>query len=217
MIEAVFFDVDDTLVDSDLAARVAFRAVFGASADYAAWTVLSREWYPRHPQELSWEAMRVGRTTAFLASLSRPDEPSIAEARRMQVMEASFELFADVPDCLRALRHAGVKLGVITNSESAHQRRKLRAVGLADAFDTVVISGEFGAAKPDPAIFEHACAAIGVAPQAALHVGDRLDLDALGASAAGLRGVWLNRRAEANGEHRVPIVSGLAGLPALLG
>ena len=135
----------------------------------------------------------------------------------MQVMEASFELFADVLDCLRALRQAGLKLGVITNSEPAHQRRKLRAVGLADAFDTVVISGEFGVAKPDPAIFEHACAAIGVAPGAALHVGDRLDLDALGASDAGLRGVWLDRRAEANGEHRVPIVSGLAGLHEVLG
>jgi len=216
MIEAVFFDVDDTLVDSDGAARVAFHDVFGASADYAAWTVLSREWYPRHPRELSWEAMRVGRTTAFLDSLARPDEPSSVEARRIEIMEASTRLFADVPECLRALRQAGLKLGVITNSESAHQRRKLRAVGLADAFDTVVISGEFGAAKPDPAIFEHACAAIGVAPRAALHVGDRLDLDALGAADAGLRGVWLDRRAEANGEHRVPIVSGLAGLHEVL-
>jgi FMN phosphatase YigB (HAD superfamily) len=36
MIEAVFFDVDDTLVDSDNAARAAFHAVFGASADHAA-------------------------------------------------------------------------------------------------------------------------------------------------------------------------------------
>lgn len=216
MIEAVFFDVDDTLVDSDGAARAAFRAVFGASADYAAWSVLSREWYPRHPRELSWDAMRVGRTAAFLDSLDLPDEPADAEARRMQVMEASFELFADVPECLRVLRQSGVKLGVITNSESAHQRRKLRSVGLADAFDAVVISGEFGAAKPDPAIFEHACTAIGVRPQAALHVGDRLDLDALGARDAGLCGVWLDRRAEANGERGVPIVSGLAQLPGLL-
>jgi putative hydrolase of the HAD superfamily len=202
VIEAVFFDIDDTLVDFDTAARAAFRAVFG-EADYEAWTAVSRRWYPRHPKELSWEAMRVGRTAAFLAMLGRSDDPAATEARRMSRLAASYRLFPDV--------------GVITNSESAHQRGKLHAVGLGDAFDAVVVSGDVGASKPAPEIFEHACAAIGVVPRAALHIGDRLDLDALGARDAGLRGVWLDRLAAADGERRVPVVTGLAELPGLLG
>jgi putative hydrolase of the HAD superfamily len=216
MIQAVFFDVDDTLVDFDSAARIAFRAVFGESADYTDWTALSRQWYPRHPKELSWQAMRVGRTAAFLESLGRDDDAREAEAHRMGVVAASYRLFPDVADCLRGLREAGLRLGVITNSESVHQRGKLRAVGLADAFDAVVISGEIGVSKPDRAIFDHACSAIDAVPQAALHVGDRLDLDALGARDAGLRGVWLDRLANANGERRVSVVSSLGALGGLL-
>ena len=216
MIRAVFFDVDDTLVDFDAAARGAFGTIFGEQADYAAWTALSRQWYPRHPKALSWEAMRVGRTGAFLESLGRTDDPHATEARRMGIIEQTYEVFDDVHPSLAQLRRRGVKLGVITNSESAHQRRKLARVALADAFDVVVISGEVGASKPDRAIFEHACAAIDVPADEALHVGDRLDLDALGAHDAGLHGVWLDRSGSDVDEHRVSVVQSLAELPALL-
>ena len=48
-------------------------------------------------------------------------------------------------------------------------------------------------AKPDPDAFTAACARLAVAPQAAVYVGDRLDVDARAATAAGLRGVWLDR------------------------
>ncbi len=216
MIRAVFFDVDDTLVDFDSAARTAFGTIFGEQADYSAWTALSRQWYPRHPKELSWADMRVGRTAAFLESLGRHDDPDATEARRMQIIEDSYQLFTDVLACLSQLRRLGLRLGVITNSEAAHQRRKLGRVGLRDAFDVVVISGEVGVSKPEPAIFEHACAAIDVAAGEALHVGDRLDLDALGARDAGLSGVWLDRPGVAAGESQVPVVRSLAELPALI-
>src|SRR5262249_50245840 len=121
-----------------------------------------------------------------------------------------------VAGCLQALRAAGLKLGVITNSDPGHQRRKLASVGLADAFDVLVISGELGVGKPSPAIFEHACQALSVEPAAALHIGDRLDLDALAAAAAGLHGVWLDRVGVAGDEQRVPVVSTLDALPALV-
>ncbi len=55
------------------------------------------------------------------------------------------------------------------------------------------MSAEFGAAKPDPSIFLHACALFGVPPSAAAYVGDRLNTDAIGAARAGLTGIWLDR------------------------
>jgi FMN phosphatase YigB (HAD superfamily) len=48
-------------------------------------------------------------------------------------------------------------------------------------------------AKPDPRIFELACGHLGVPARAAVYVGDRLEVDAVAAMAAGLRGIWLNR------------------------
>ncbi|HEY7047089.1 MAG TPA: HAD family hydrolase [Jatrophihabitantaceae bacterium] len=215
-ISAVFFDVDDTLVDFDGAARDAFGVVFGPAADYRAWTELSSQWHRRFPAELSWDDMLVGRTAAFLQSLGRDDEPAGVEARRMDLIERSCAVFADVAGCLQALRAAGLRLGVITNSDPVHQRRKLASVGLAEAFDVLVISGELGVGKPSPEIFEHACRALGVSPSEALHIGDRLDLDALAAAGAGLRGVWLDRVGAAGDEQRVPVVTTLDALPALV-
>ena len=55
--------------------------------------------------------------------------------------------------------------------------------GLVDA---VVLSGEVGARKPEPAIFEAALAALGVDAAAALFVGDRLVDDVAGAAAVGM-------------------------------
>jgi putative hydrolase of the HAD superfamily len=82
---------------------------------------------------------------------------------------------------------------VVTNGDPAQQHAKLRASGLAGDFPVVIVSGEAGVAKPDAAIFHAACARLGLPPERVAYVGDRYDVDALGAAAAGLRGVWLNR------------------------
>ncbi|MGH9017220.1 MAG: HAD family hydrolase, partial [Acidimicrobiales bacterium] len=88
--------------------------------------------------------------------------------------------------------------------------------------DAVLISGEFGVAKPDPAIFAAAAAAAGVPLDAAWHIGDSLISDVAGARIACLgAGVWLNRTGAVHpGETVAPHpdyeIASLAGLPALL-
>jgi len=86
-----------------------------------------------------------------------------------------------------------VSIGLITNGDPAFQARKLAAVGLDAQLDVVVASGALGFTKPDARIFHHACELLRVAPAEAVYVGDRLRTDAIGAAAAGLTGVWLNR------------------------
>lgn len=75
----------------------------------------------------------------------------------------------------------------------AQQEAKVARTGLGRYLDVVLTSGELGVAKPDPRIFDLACRHLGVPPKRAVYVGDRLDVDALAATTAGLRGVWLNR------------------------
>ncbi|MBV6323881.1 HAD family hydrolase [Duganella violaceipulchra] len=95
--------------------------------------------------------------------------------------------YADVVPALAELQ-ALLRLGVITNGNA-----DLEVIGLQHHFDTVLASSRFGRAKPDPSIFLAACAAMGVAPQDAVYVGDDLRLDVQGAQGAGLRAVWMNR------------------------
>ncbi|MDP8932415.1 MAG: HAD family hydrolase, partial [Actinomycetota bacterium] len=92
------------------------------------------------------------------------------------------------------------------------------AVGLLDAFDVLVISGELGAAKPEPVIFRTACIALGVPAEQVVHVGDRLDLDALGARRAGLHGVWLDRSRNGGPTEveDVPVIPDLVALPGVV-
>ncbi|MES2259897.1 MAG: HAD family hydrolase [Pseudomonadota bacterium] len=79
-------------------------------------------------------------------------------------------------------------LGTVTNGNA-----DLEVVGLAHHFKVSIAASHFGSAKPDPAIFLAACAALGVQPQRTVYVGDDLHLDVEGAQRAGLRAVWLNR------------------------
>ena len=220
LVSAVFFDVDDTLLDTPTSARRALRAVFGDDIDIPTWDAITEVQYARFTAgELDFPAAMTARMAEFLASRDeRHDDASAVAAERLrnESFIANTVVYDDALPCLQAVRDRGLRLGVITNSAPDHQRRKLAAAGLADAFDVVVISGAVGVAKPDAAIFQHACTAIGVDADAALHVGDRLDMDALGAAGAGLVGVWLDRRGAARDERRVPVVTTLAELPALV-
>jgi putative hydrolase of the HAD superfamily len=71
-------------------------------------------------------------------------------------------------------------------------------------------------AKPEAEIFRLACERLGVQPAEAAHVGDRLDLDAEGATAAGLRGVWLDRLGTVPCPSPIERISTLHELPAVL-
>jgi putative hydrolase of the HAD superfamily len=68
----------------------------------------------------------------------------------------------------------------------------LTGLGLADWFETVVVSSRAGAAKPSPVPFQQALAALGLSPAQAWHVGDSPE-DEAGARAAGLRCLIVRR------------------------
>jgi len=73
----------------------------------------------------------------------------------------------------------------------------------------VVISGETGIGKPDPASYGRALELLGVAPEHAVMVGDSWERDVQGALAAGLRAVWISDgRPAPDTDHRVTVASG---------
>ena len=87
------------------------------------------------------------------------------------------------------------KLGLITNGPSEIQRAKIVQFDLARWFNVIVVSEEFGVAKPDPAIFLHAANALGSDPADCVMIGDNPEADIRGAQAAGMRSVWIQRPA----------------------
>lgn len=100
--------------------------------------------------------------------------------------------YEDVVPALTRLKERGCRLGVISNWD-ARLTSVLGGLGLADLLDTVVSSAEVGLHKPDPRIFELACARLDVDPGEAVHVGDHHYADILGASAVGMIPVLIDR------------------------
>lgn len=105
---------------------------------------------------------------------------------------SAFIVFPEVPAVLRRVKEAGFRTAVVSNwmCGLTHFCAEL---GLGDCLDHVISSADFGAAKPDPAIFVEACRLLGTAPARTLHVGDTMLDDVEGARAAGLRAVLLDR------------------------
>jgi len=70
-------------------------------------------------------------------------------------------------------------------------------VGLDHLFTASVSAADVGAAKPDPAMFQAACASLGLRPGDLLHAGDDPVRDVHAARRFGARAVWVNRNAAA--------------------
>ena len=96
----------------------------------------------------------------------------------------------DTHDALSRLRAAGLRLGVVSNSDGRVEEA-LEAASLRQYFEVVVDSTLVGVEKPDPAIFRAALDALEVPPAAALYVGDLYEVDVVGARAAGIPAVLL--------------------------
>ncbi len=93
-------------------------------------------------------------------------------------------------ETLARLRAVGLRLALISNTLRTPGRvlRHIMAdMGLAQPFDTLIFSDEVGLAKPNPAIFQMALERLGASAEEAMHVGDDLVLDLLGAHNAGMR------------------------------
>ncbi len=203
----IFFDIDNTLLDqrrAEAAAAGPFLAEYGARLEQR----LSIDRFCR-----LWRCLRDKHVRDFLRG-----RISAAEQRRRRVRElfshrpigdaeadhvyaffeehycAGWTLYDDVLPCLRSL--AGLPLGIISNGSMAKQRDKLRATAIEKFFSLLVISEEAGAAKPHRKIFLEACRRAGRPSAECTYVGDRFEADALASRAAGMHGLWLNRRGD---------------------
>lgn len=96
--------------------------------------------------------------------------------------------------------HGTVPLAAVTNGAPEMQSAKLRTLGFAECFETVVHGGYDTPAKPAPDPFHRALDTLGVAPERALHVGNSLSSDVAGAKRAGVTAVWLENEAAATNE-----------------
>ncbi|MEW9532119.1 HAD family hydrolase [Microbispora sp. NPDC049125] len=179
-LEAVFFDVGETLVDETReygtwadwlgVPRHTFSAVFGA--------VIARGGDYRETFQLFQPGF----------DLTRERERRAREGQAETFGEEN--LYPDARACLAEFRAMGLRVGLAGN-QTARAELILRSLGLP--VDVVGTSDGWGVEKPGHAFFERVVAEAGCPPEAVLYVGDRLDNDIRPAQEAGLRTALVRR------------------------
>lgn len=212
-IEAVIFDLDDTLLDwskqNDWLSNISGPHIHNVY-DYLAEngnSLPTREVLFQNYRESiidSWtEAKKTWAGVNFESVLIRCFESSGVDASKFDMHEVllaydwgtvpNVVLFDDTVLVLDSLRQQGYKIGLVTNSMMPMWMRdiELREYGILDYFDARITSGDTGHMKPHPAIYERALDLLGVAVETAVFVGDRPANDIAGANAVGLTSVWM--------------------------
>jgi putative hydrolase of the HAD superfamily len=185
---AVAFDLDDTLAvtatDRETLLSEALAAVDAPPRSRRAYLDAHADHLTARSREPVFERLFAD---ADADAGVEVDPTALARAYRERV-NAAIEPVPGVESMLEALgeRYA---LGLLTNGPVVAQRSKLRALGWTDVFDVALVTGELSAGKPDRAAFEALLDALGSRPAETVFVGDDVDADVAGATAAGLDAV----------------------------
>ncbi len=101
--------------------------------------------------------------------------------------------------------HGKYKLGIVSNFAIPEcVDELLKRNGLDEFFDVVVVSGAVNKRKPSPEIFQKALKKIGVSAENTVFVGDTVDADVIGAKAAGMKSIFIERRIQQDAEQACP-------------
>lgn len=208
-VEAVLFDLDDTLCRYRRSGADLLELAF-AAADVEPFFEVEA-YYDRYGEFSaatdSVEALREEAFAAIAADAGR--DPAVGRrVARAYAAERDHGAVEFLPGAAAAVEvlAADHRLGVVTNGAPEMQGQKLAALGLADAFETVVHAGydDGTPAKPAAEPFHRALDALSVDPSRAVHVGNSLASDVAGARAAGLRAAWVPDAPEATPDEHVP-------------
>jgi HAD superfamily hydrolase (TIGR01509 family) len=221
--EAVLLDLYDTLVWADWNALRTGRDQLAQRAG-AEVLVMREQWARTHDRRMRGLNRGLeGDIAAMLEACGVRSTPDLL--RDLAVAEyanwaGGVRLYPDVEPELQRLRQAGYRLAIVSNA-SCEAGGVVAALGLDGLVDTVVLSCDVGALKPEPEILHAALDRLGVAPRHAVLVDD-LPANLEAARGLGLRTVLIQRpggRLTAPEEQGVghPRIRGLEELWGLLG
>jgi putative hydrolase of the HAD superfamily len=192
MTRAVFLDALGTLIELE-PPWISLRDMVPAEvSDEQLVEALKAEmaYYKEHAHE--------GRDEASLAELRERCAALVSRKLDMDVTvdelvaAIRFSAYPDAVPALSVLRDRGLRLFAVSNWDCSLPR-VLDGCGLGELLDGTITSAEAGARKPDPVIFERALELAGCGPDEALHVGDTAEEDVVGARAAGIRPLLIDR------------------------
>lgn len=193
MIKSVVFDLDHTLFDRYETLRLVvpmFRERFKINpniTDEYFWEELS--WADKNYVHRGWKEIY-----AHLIECNIFAEAPAFEEYEAYMISCFKRVAVKYPftiPTLKKIREMGYKTGLITNSDTHVQERKLEMLDLYPYLDEIVISGATPYRKPQKEIFQLMADKLGILTSEMMFVGDHPAFDVDGSRNAGCIPVWV--------------------------
>ncbi len=199
---AIFFDIDDTLLDSKSAHQIALKYIctqfsLGIYSDSLQdkWRQISDKYLNLYfTKMMTLEEHRVCRIKELAEYIGLRITDQFAKVLYEHYHRCFIEhcsLFNETLSVLTTLKK--FKLGIISNGPMIDQVFKLQNNNIFHFFEPIVISEEAGVSKPQKEIFEIAANRANAKLADCIFVGDSLELDYLGSVAVGMYGILIDR------------------------
>jgi putative hydrolase of the HAD superfamily len=199
MWQAIVFDGDDTLWRTeplyDRARQQARAVVERSSLGGTRWEELERQRDVDNVAHFGHGIERfptscVEAYVSLCAESGQEVDQAVADAvaaAARTVFELPAPLMPQARKTLSALRARGLKLALLTKGDPSLQRRRIDQSGLAHFFDVIEVVDE-----KTPTAIASVLAALDVAPEAALSVGNSIRSDIVPSLAAGVQPIWID-------------------------
>lgn len=199
MIEFLFLDMDDTILDFHKAEAVAIRktlAAFGVEPTEAVCARYSQindwHWKALERKEITREQVLTGRFETLFQELGVQADAQECAGIYMQNLSEGAYILPGAEEALAVLQK-NYKLYLASNGTASVQRERIARSGIEKYFLDIFISQEMGANKPAPEFFAPCFGKIpGFQKNRAMIVGDSLTSDILGGKNAGIATCWYN-------------------------
>ncbi|WP_366248890.1 YjjG family noncanonical pyrimidine nucleotidase [Terribacillus aidingensis] len=197
--DALFFDVDNTILDFTKTEQEALPLLFsqhGLPTDEAAMTayrtINHRLWSSFEKGEINRDNVVSSRFTEFFALYDKQVDGADLDTAYRELLAQGRHMIAGAAEVLEKLSK-DYPLYIVTNGVSDTQFRRLKATGLLPYFQSVFVSEDTGYQKPMAGFFDYVFERVpGIKPERSLIIGDSLVADIQGGNMAGMDTCWFN-------------------------
>lgn len=211
MVEFLFLDLDDTILDFHKAERIAlgktleFFGLVPTEEVIARYRVINVEhWQRLERKEMTRDQVVVGRFGQLFREYQIDADPGAVAAKYEDFLSVGHYFLPGALEAVQSLSKK-YKLYLASNGTAKVQAGRLASANIAPYFQEIFVSQKLGANKPDKLFFDRCAEAIpGYDPKKAMMVGDSLTSDILGGIHAGMKTVWVNPQHKPHPDHIVP-------------
>ncbi len=226
MIEFLFLDLDDTILDFHKAERLALGKTLRSFGLEPTEEVLARyhlinkaHWERLERKELTREQVLVGRFGVLFQEFGLPVKPEACAKEYENNLSVGHYFLPGAEAALERLSKK-YQLYLASNGTAKVQAGRLKSADISHYFEKIFISQEVGADKPDILYFQRCFAQIpDFDVKKAMMVGDSLTSDILGGVRAGMKTCWVNPegkpiKGDVHPDHEIKALSQLEALLA---